>query len=163
MPIMTYRGEKTIGEIAEKMFEGLTAKQKEKVEIEILKANPHLRDPSKVGKGTILKMPDMAELRPKTSRALENPDALLAKNLADALAEFGQRFELRSKQAASDNKQQLALLKNAVLKRTLDQEPMLKEMAGQIAKSQEGRGKALQERQKAVDLALQSMRKELIR
>ena len=104
MPIMTYRGEKTVGEIADKMFERLTPRQKLTAEAEILKANPRLADPSTLAKGTILKMPDIAELRPKTSRALENPDALLAKHLAQALDDFGQRFDARATQATDDSR-----------------------------------------------------------
>ena len=161
MPIITYRGEKSVGEIADKMFERLTPKQKETAEAAILKANPRLAEPAKLGKGTILKVPDIVELRPKTSRALENPDALLAKHLAQALDGFRQRFEARSKQAQDDNRQQLTLLKGAVLKRALGETPALKELAANVTKLQDARGKELAERQKSVDTALQAMRKDL--
>lgn len=161
MPIMTYRGEKTVGEIADKMFERLTPRQKLTAEAEILKANPRLADPSTLAKGTILKMPDIAELRPKTSRALENPDALLAKHLAQALDDFGQRFDARATQAADDSRQQLALLKSAPVKRVLATAPGLQELAGQIGKLQESRAGDVEARRKSMAGALKAMVKDL--
>jgi phage tail protein X len=161
MPIITFRGEKTVGEIADKMFVRLTPRQKEMAEAAILKANPRLAEPAKLNTGTILKVPDLAELRPKTSRALESPDALLAKHLADALDGFRQRFEGRSKQAQEDSAQQIALLKSAALKRALGETPALRELAANVSKLQDARGKELASRQKSVDTALQAMRKEL--
>lgn len=161
MPITTFRGEKSVGDLADKMFERLTPKQKEKVEAAILKANPMMRDPSKVSAGTIVSVPDMAELKPKTSRALENPDALLERHVADALTAFGQRFETRTAEAVNDLKQELAVLKAGELKKLLDGAPALQEMAGHLTKSLDARGKTLRANLKPMDTVLQSMRKDL--
>ncbi len=161
MPITIYRGEKTVGDIADKLFERLTPRQKETVEAALLKANPRLADPAKLTRGTILKMPDIPELRPKTSRALENPDTLLAKHVAEALDGLGKRLDGRSTQAVDDVRQQAALLKSAALKRALAHAPALQELAAQIGKSTDTRGKELEVRRKSVDAALQAMRKDL--
>jgi hypothetical protein len=85
----------------------------------------------------------------------------VAKHLAKALDGFGQRFEARSKQAQDDSREQLALLKGAALKRALGETPALKELAANVSKLQETRGKELASRQKAVDTALRAMRKDL--
>lgn len=161
MPIATFRGEKTVGDIADKLYERLTPTQKAKVEAAILKDNPHLRDPSKVAPGTIVTVPEMAELRPKTSRALENPDALMARHIADAVTAYGQRFESRTKQASADIKDELAVLKNADLKKLLGTAPELRERASQLTRQIDARGKQLQANLKTVDSVLQAMRKEL--
>lgn len=161
MPIITYRGEKTVGEIADKMFERLTPKQKETAEAAILKANPRLAEPANLNKGTILRMPDIPELRPKTNRALENPDALLAKHLAESLDGFRQRFEARVTQAADDNQKQVTLLKSAAVKRVLGTAPALQELAAQVGKSQALRAKELEARRKSMATALQAMGKDL--
>lgn len=158
MPITTYRGEKTVGEIADKMFERLTPRQKETVEAAILKANPRLADPQALSRGTILKVPDIAELRPKSSRALENPDALLTRHLADMLDTYGKHLDARSVQASDDSRQQLALLKDSALKRALGSSPALQELAAQITKSQSTREKDLEARRKSVAQALLAMR-----
>lgn len=158
MPITTYRGEKTVGEIADTMFERLTPKQKEVAEAAILKANPRLADPGKLARGTILKMPDIPELRPKTSRALENPDALLAKHLAEQLEAFAKRFDERAQQAVEDGRQQQALLKGAALKRALGNAPALQELAAQLGKNQAARDKEIESRRKSVGEAVQVMR-----
>lgn len=158
MPITTFRGEKSVGEIADTMFERLTPAQKKTAEAAILKANPRLAEPAKLPKGSILKVPDIAELRPKTSRALENPDALLAKHLAESLDNYAKRIDARAQQAAEENRQQLALLKSAALKRALGEAPAVQELAAQITKTQSERGKELAARRKSVAEALQAMR-----
>ncbi len=161
MAITIYRGEKTVGDIADKMFERLTTRQKEAVEAALLKANPRLADPTKLARGTILKMPDIPELRPKTSRALENPDTLLAKHVAQALDGLGKRLDARSTLAVDDVRQQAALLRSAALKRALTETPALQELAAQIGKLTDTRGKELEVRRRSVDAALQAMRKDL--
>jgi hypothetical protein len=55
----------------------------------MLKASAHTRDPTKGAPGTSMTVPKMVGLRPKTSRALANPDALLTQHLGDALPAFG--------------------------------------------------------------------------
>ena len=44
MPIATFRGEKTVAAIADKLFVKLTPKQREKAEAALIKENPQLRD-----------------------------------------------------------------------------------------------------------------------
>lgn len=161
MPVMTYRGEKTLDDVAYSLFGKLTTKQRETVTEALLKANPRLAKPGELAHGTILRMPDKLEVHPKTSRALENPDALLAKTLADAVAAFGQRFEARAKQATADSEEQIALITSAGLKDALNKAPELQALAEQIAKSQTARSTELQERQKSVSTALAAIKKAL--
>jgi hypothetical protein len=68
MPITSFRGEKSLAEIADLMFERLTPKQREKAEAAILKANPRLSDLSTLPRGAVLKVPDLPELRAKARR-----------------------------------------------------------------------------------------------
>jgi phage tail protein X len=161
MPIATYRGEKTIGEIADKLFVRLTPKQKEKVEKAILKANPRLASADRVATGTIIRVPDMPELRPKASRALENPDTLLAKHLAEAMDEFAHRLQARMKQASAEDAQQITLLKSAALKRALGNAPGLQALAGELVKTVDARQKDLAAREKSLDTAIRSIREQL--
>ena len=75
MSIATYRGERSISEIADKIYKRLTPRQREKAEAAILKANPQLRNIRNLRKGSVLRVPDLPELRAKTNRDLDNPDA----------------------------------------------------------------------------------------
>ena len=85
MPITSFRGEKSVAEIADVMFERLTPKQREKAEAAILKANPRLNDLSTLPRGAVLKVPDLPELRAKARRAADDPPARIASEIGEAL------------------------------------------------------------------------------
>jgi len=154
MAIATFRGEASVGEIADKLFVRLTPRQREKAEAALLKANPRLGDIGNVPGGTILHVPDIPGLRLKTTRNLENPDVQIAKDLSDALTNYNARLAERFKTERDATKTQVALLKSAEFKRELTKAPDLQALAGQAAKALDGRAKALGERQKNVEAAI---------
>ena len=96
MPITSFRGEKSVAEIADVMFERLTPKQREKAEAAILKANPRLNDLSTLPRGAVLKVPDVPELRPKARRTADDPPARIASEIGEALTGYGQQLAQRT-------------------------------------------------------------------
>lgn len=163
MPIATFRGEKSVGEIADKLFVRLTPRQREKAEAAILKANPQLAEIDRVREGAVLRVPDIPELRPKTNRSLDNPDAQITNAIGDALRDYDKRLATRFKQGTADTKEQTALLKSAAFKRALANAPAAQEVAKQTAKALGERGQQLAARQETVDAAIRGMVKDLDR
>jgi phage tail protein X len=161
MPVMTYRGEKTAEELADNLYGKLTPPQREAVVKALLKANPRLLKPGQLTSGTVLKIPEMLDVRPKTSRALENPEVLLANSLSKTLGEFAQHMASRHQQANADNRAQITLLKNSGFKDAIKQEPALQELAAQVGRTQTARSKELLEGQKTMATALSAMQKAL--
>jgi len=161
MPIATFRGEKTVGEIADKLYLRLTPKQRETAEAAILKANPQLSDLRAVPKGTVLRVPDIPELRAKTNRNLENPDAQITAMVGDALDAFSEGFSARVASADADTKAQLALLKGRDIKAVLANVPALQTQAQTATEALNARGKEIAARQKAVLGAVKQARTDL--
>lgn len=161
MPIATFRGEKSVGEIADKLFVRLTPRQREKAEAAILKANPKLAEIDKVHEGAVLRVPDIPELRPKTARSLDNPDAQIAARIGGALRDYDRWLAERVERGIADTKEQTAVLKGAELRRALANAPALKELAEQTAKALAERGEEIAMRQKTVATAIRSMVKDL--
>lgn len=161
MPIATFRGERSVAEIADKLFARLTPRQREKAEAELIRANPQLRDIANLRDGSVLRVPDIPELRPKTNRSLDNPDAQITNAIGEALRGYGGRLEERVKTEVADNKTQSALLKSAAFKRALGNSAALQELAGQAAKALAERPKALEERRAAVEDAIRVLVKDL--
>ena len=163
MNITTFRGEKNVSEIVDKQYARLTPRQREKVEAAVLKANPRLRNISKIRQGTILHLPDIPELRTKTSRSLENPDAQIAKNVADALSSFEDRFAEGAGVEEKSLKAQTALLKNAKFKKVISNSEALQALAKETGKALEIRTKTLSQQQgdvkKAISQALADLEK----
>ena len=161
MPIATFRGEKSTAEIADKLFVSLTPRQREMAEAALLKANPQLREIDSVREGSILRVPDIPELRPKTNRSLDNPDAQIARDVSEALRDYNSRLGARAEQASADNKAQVALLKSAAFKRTLGNVPELQELAAQVGKALDARARTVSDRQQAAEQAIKQLLKDL--
>lgn len=161
MPIATFRGESSVGEIADKLFVRLTPRQREKAEAAILKANPQLIDLSSVREGSILRVPDIPELRPKTNRSLDNPDAQIGKEITDALSDYDKTLAARFKSGLEATKKQTAILKSAKFKRELTNAKHLQELAGQAGEALEKRAKTLKDQQKSVAGAIRQMISDL--
>jgi hypothetical protein len=161
MPIATFRGERSVTELADKLFARLTPRQREKAEAELLKANPQLRDIANLRDGSVLRVPDIPELRPKTNRSLDNPDAQITNAIGEALRDYGGRLEERVKQEVANSKTQTTLLKSAAFKRALGNAPALTELAAQAGKALAERPKALEARHAAVEEAIRALVKDL--
>ncbi|MBT0959873.1 hypothetical protein [Denitromonas iodatirespirans] len=154
MPIATFRGEKSVAEIADKLFVKLTPRQREKAEAALLKENPQLREIAKVREGTVLRVPNLPELRAKTTRSLENPDAQIARELADTLSAYGDRLAERTKADEAAIKTQQATLKSAALRKALADAPAWQPVVEQASKALDARAAALKEQQKATAQAI---------
>jgi len=161
MAITTFRGEKNIGEIASKLFVRLTPKQKEKAEAALLKANPQLGEIGTLRAGTILKVPDLPELRSKTRRALENPDQQMIAQLREDLGAYDKHLAARTEAAQAQVAATAALLKDKNLIRAIGNDAALKQLLGDIGKSNDQRKQTLSERRKNFGAALERLLKDL--
>ena len=161
MPIATFRGERSVAEIADNLFNRLTPRQRKKAEAAILEANPQLRDIRTLREGAILHVPALPELRAKASRSLENPEAQIAENLADTLSAFSKRIAEHVNVEQENTRAQSKLLKTTKFKKEISKAPNLQALAVEATKALDTRSKALGERQKRVQEAISQARKDL--
>ena len=161
MAITTFRGEKNLGDLSSKLCVRLTPKQKEKVEAALLKANPQLGEIGTLRAGTILHVPDLPELRSKTRRALESPEQQVIDQLREDLGAYDKHLAARSETAQAEVAATAALLKDKNLLRAIGNDAALKQLLGEIGKSNGERKQKLVDRQKALGMALEQLQKEL--
>lgn len=155
MPFTTFRGEKTVGEIADKVYASLTPKQRDKAEAALLKANPQLKDMPTLRAGAILRVPNLPELRVKTTRDLEHPAAQVAKTVTDALNTYRTRLVARREAEVKAVEAQRALLGDARFKKQLIDAPKLQALADAAGKALATRSKLVDERLKSADRAIE--------
>jgi len=148
MSIATFRGESSITDIADNLFAGLTAHQRKKVEANILKANPQLSDLSKVRKGSILRIPEMPELRAKVTRNLEKPDVQIAKDLSGVMNDFLKRVTEQEAAEEASIKKQRELLKSGAFQEGVSRSEALLSLARETDKALAARSKLVNEQQK---------------
>ncbi|MEN8174397.1 MAG: hypothetical protein ABFS23_01455 [Pseudomonadota bacterium] len=163
MLITTFRGERSVAEIADRLFVGLTPRQREKAEKAILKANPQLKNLRKVRAGTILRIPDIPELQHKANRSLDSPDAQLVQTIGDALSGYLDHLSARVKEADADIKSQTAVLKERDFKRAVSSVPELQELTAQVKKTLDARKREIRDRQPTVDRAIDQLLGDLNR
>lgn len=161
MAVTTFRGEKNVGELADKLFLRLTPRQREKVESALLQANPQLEELSSLRAGTLLKVPDLPELRAKANRAGGNPDDQLAEHLSNELTAFVRRLGPRFAAAQEAVAQTAAVLAEPELNRVIAKEKPLRDLAKNIGTFNEARKPELEERQRALSAAVKQMQGDL--
>ena len=163
MAVTTFRGEKNLGELADKLFTRLTPRQREKVEDALLKANPQLDQITELRSGTLLKVPDLPELRAKAKRAGDGPDDQLAAHLDAELAAFGKHLTQRFAAAQEAVAKTDSVLNEPELKRVITKEPPLRDLAKQIGTLNAERKKQLEERQQKFAAALKQIQGDLLK
>jgi hypothetical protein len=161
MAIATYRGEKSVSEITDKLYTKLTPAQRVTAEAALIKENPQLSNIRKLPDGAILRVPDLPELQPKTTRNLENPDDQIVKNISQSLADFSKRLGEQVSAEQASIKQQGSLLKSAKFKKDIAAAEGLQALALEAAKTLGERSQDIGERQKKVDQAIKQVAKDL--
>lgn len=161
MAVITFRGEKNLGELADKLFTRLTPRQREKVEGELLKANPQLQEIAALRAGTVLKVPDLPELQAKAKRASDGPDDQLATLLGNELANFSKYLTPRFNAAQAALAQTEEVLSSPELIKAIGKDKALRELTKQIGEANVARKPELEKRQQALVAALKQMRADL--
>lgn len=161
MAIATYRGERSISEITDKLYSKLTPAQRAKAEAALIRENPQLNNLRKLPEGAVLRVPDLPELSAKTTRSLENPDDQIARNISQSLADFRKRLGEQASAEQETIKQQGSLLKSAKFKKDIAAAEGLQTLAQDASKTLGERARDIGERQKKVDQAIKQVTREL--
>lgn len=161
MPVATYRGEKSLAELADKLFLRLSEPERKQAEAALLKANPRLKDIEKLADGAVLFVPESPRLRPKLTRELENPDHLLVDDLTKSLASFAKSFTKRADSARIELKQATQTLQSADLDKALAGDDNARKLAAQAATSIKDQSASIQEREERLQAAIQRVTTDL--
>ena len=91
MPFATFEGEKSVAEIADRLFARMTPKQRETAVAALIRANPRLERIAALRPGVLLVLPDIPALRPKATAASESPDRQVLDELDRATRSYAER------------------------------------------------------------------------
>lgn len=157
MKYLILRNEKTISDIADKAYKGLTAKSRKQVEASLLKANPELKKIRSVRKGFIIRVPDIHASGEKNSRNLIDPIEGLASDLEQNLKIFEE--SLKQKFSNLENRQKGIAEKLKVANKELNKIPNGEE-AGKVLRKHLTASKKVNEKNKKLALeALEKLKK----
>lgn len=96
MAYIPLRSEKSISDLTEKLFKGLTPEKRKTAEAALLKENPKLINFSQLKPGTLLRIPKIKGLARKKTRSVADPEE-------DLMDEFLERLDIFNKNLIADN------------------------------------------------------------
>ena len=163
MPIATFRGEKSVNEIADRLFANLTTRQREIAASAILRANPQLDNLDRLPNGTVIHVPRLPELRAKTNRGLENPDAQIANDIVEALSTFREILAARMQESQESTREQLKLAGSAAFKRAITAHDGAEALAAELGRALKQRSVELPQRASVFEAAASRIAKDLKR
>ena len=161
MAFATFRGEQTLGELVDKLYVNLNARQRADVEAALVKANPQLRDLKAVREGAVLRVPVPSKAQLRGARELESPDDHVAAQVEAAVKQYGEQLIGRVRVEQEDNKAQMALIKDKRLRAVIENSPAAKATAEAAERALTARASSLKERPKAVDDAIKRVLTDL--
>lgn len=115
MRIKAYRDEKTLSEVADKVYSNLTPETRKLAEAELVKANPALAKIKDVKRGAVLVVPPVKGVKPRTHSGIDEPAAGLVEEISVALTEYDKLLAANFRVATADYENQTALLKDKAL------------------------------------------------
>ncbi len=131
MRLATTKGEKNVSELVTRVFDikgpGAKARAKE-AEAALLEANPHLANVANLPEGTVIVLPEAADVKPaEEARPLETSARNVLTELAQNIGNLRAVLESSVNSQAQEARDALELLKSPELLRAVERSPSLKE------------------------------------
>lgn len=161
MRIVTFRGEATINDIADKVYPDLNPASRKKAVTALLRENPQLATLDRVRPGTVLTVPEVPGLRPMPGRGQEGPADEIGNILSQALLDYGKTMAARHEEFEAQVKEQQELLKDRQLNKAIQGSAPATELAKRAAKSISAEAKAATEIRKRLEAAIEKLVSDL--
>ena len=154
MPFVTFEGEGSVEEIADRLFARLTPKQRETATAAILKANPRLKRITEVERGVVIDVPDIPALRPKAAASNQGPEREALTQLGAALRSYGARVLASAERDLAQVKAETAAVNSPGFTKAIARSEPLTALAKEARAALEARAKAAGDRRKSLETAL---------
>lgn len=154
MPFVTFEGEGSVEEIADRLFTRLTPKQRETATAAILKANPRLKRIGEVERGLVIDVPDIPSLRPKAAASNQSPEREALTQLGSAVRVYAARVLVNAERDVAQIKAETAAVTSAGFTKAISRSEPLTALAKEARAALEARAKAAGDRRKALETAL---------
>jgi phage tail protein X len=129
MRFATFEGERSVGDLADRLFVGLTARQRETAVAALVRANPRLAQIEEVPAGAVLEVPNIPALRPKTARTVATPDSQALLLLGEAVQSYARRLIERHEEDVAAIKAESTLISSARFTRAVAQSGAVRTLA----------------------------------
>jgi phage tail protein X len=155
MPFAIFEGECSVAEIADRLFIGLTQRQRETATAALLKANPRLARIEAVPRGALLEIPHIPALRAKATTANECPERQVFQLLDAALRTYAEHLAQAQARDQADIEAQVAAMDSDRFTQAISRPKTLIALAKEARVFLEERSQATDERRERVKKAVE--------
>jgi hypothetical protein len=165
MRVATFRGERNLADLVDRLFEIKGPKAKERareVQAALLEANPHLHDLKKVSEGTVILVPEVAGVAPvETLPSLQSGVEELAEGLRRALVAVRAALAAAATAQAAEMRDTLEFLKTKEVKALSKADPALETRLARVASESTARLKEAEALKTVHQQAVSDLQKDL--
>lgn len=147
--LITVKNEKSVRELAERVYGTSSAASLDRAEKALLKANPQLRTATALRAGAVLSAPAVSGLAVRADATASDPLEALRGALAGAAASYGEHLAKSLDARAGELDAQEKLLKTKEIAAAIKAEPGGPELQKQLSETLGQRAKAVAEARKA--------------
>lgn len=146
--LITLKTERSVREIAERVYGSLSAESLDRAEKALLKANPHLRNTAALRPGAVVNVPAVRGLKARGDTSGQDPAGDLRKDLAEAVAGYRDQLAISLDARAGELDAQETLLKTREIAGAIKRAPGGAELAKRLTDTLRERAKAITEARK---------------
>lgn len=161
MRFVRFRGETSIGAIADEVYADLSSASRKRAVTALLRANPQLATLESVRPGAILVIPEIAGTRLGAGSKADSPQDESADYLIQALNDYGKKLSNRHEEFESDVKAQQGVWKNRTVSRAVSKSREASKLMERITKSLSDRSKAAKDNFKRLEAAIKGLTTDL--
>ena len=132
MAFIPLRTEKSITEIADKVFGNLSETNRTQAEAALIKENPALKNFSDLKPGTLIRIPKVPDLKQRNTRSISDPEGDLVKEYMDQLKSFSDSLQNNNEKLQKQQREAIALLKKEEISALINKNPQASKLSEQL-------------------------------
>lgn len=134
MAYIPLRSEKSVTELVDKVYSNLSAKDRKVAEAAIIKENPTLKNFTNLKRGTLIRIPEVKNIKRKKTRSISDPDGELLDDFMERLEMFSETLAKNNDARDKEQKAAQSILKKAAISKIINSDPNAKKVASDFKK-----------------------------
>ena len=134
MAYIPLRSEKSVTELVDKVYSNLSAKDRKAAEAAMIKENPTLKNFTNLKRGTLIRIPEVKNVKRKKTRSISDPDGELLDDFMERLEVFSETLAKNNDARDKEQKTAQSILKKSAISKIINTDPNAKKVASDLKK-----------------------------
>ena len=134
MAYIPLRSEKSVTELVNKVYSNLADKDRKKAEEAMIKENPALKNFANLKRGTLIRIPEVKNVKRKKTRSVSDPDGELLDDFLERLEMFSETLKKNNDARDEEQKAAQSILKKSAISKIINTDSDAKKVASDLKK-----------------------------